>query len=137
MRHIEQDMAWPDPVPCRPENPVQGIRECVALRTGTLCPWLQVNYCGVRLGDMQDAFEALGLDDHGWVLEDDVDAADLREAVDDLETALDGARRRASDCPDEAASVRWLLKLLRGSVEHGCGLSGRFTERLDRPKDRY
>ncbi len=81
MRRIEDDMAWPDPVPCRPENPVQGIRQCVALRTGTLCPWLHVNYCGVRLGDMQEAFETLGLDEHIWLLEDDVDAADLGDGL--------------------------------------------------------
>ena len=27
---MERHLIWPDPVPCRPENPVQGIRTCVA-----------------------------------------------------------------------------------------------------------
>ena len=137
MRHIEDDMAWPDPVPCRPENAVQGIRQCVALRTGTLCPWLHVNYCGVRLGDMQEAFEALGLDEHLWLLEDDVDAADLGDGLADLEAALQENREGAERYADEVASVRWFVKLLRGTVRHGCGLSSRFGERLETRHDRY
>jgi len=137
MRHIEENMAWPDPVPCRPENPVQGIRQCVALRTGTLCPWLHVNYCGVRLGDMQEALEALGLDEHVWLLEDDVDAADLGDGLAELEDSLQRVREGAGGYYDELASVQWFVKLLRETVGHGCGLSSRFGERLDTRHDRY
>ncbi|MGQ9572234.1 MAG: hypothetical protein ACUVV3_03480 [Dehalococcoidia bacterium] len=137
MRHIEENMAWPDPVPCRPENPVQGIRQCVALRTGTLCPWLHVNYCGVRLGDMQEAFEALRLDEHLWLLEDDVDAADLGDGLAELEAALQENRGGAGDYSEELASVRWFVKILREAARHGCGLSSRFGERLETRHDRY
>ncbi len=137
MRRSEDDMAWPDPVPCRPENPVQGIRQCVALRTNSLCPWLHVNYCGVRLGDMQEACEALGLDEHLWLLEDDVDEADLGDGRAELEAALRDDRVGAERYADEVASVRWFVKLLRGAVRYGCGLSSRFGERLETRHDRY
>jgi hypothetical protein len=130
-------MAWPDPVPCRPENPVQGIRECVALRTGTLCPWLHINYCGVRLGDMQEAFESLGFDEHLWLLEDDVDAADLVDALAELKASLQKVRVGADRYADELGSVQWFVKLLREAAHHGCGLSSRFGERLETRHDRY
>jgi len=137
MRHIEEEMIWPDPVPCRPENPVQGIRQCVALRTATVCPWLHVNYCGVRLGDMQEAFEALGLDEHLWLLEDDVDAADMGDGLTELEAALQEVGEGAGHYDEELASVRWFVKLLRKAVRNGCGLSSRFDERLESRHDRY
>jgi hypothetical protein len=136
-RGTEADLIWPDPVPCRPENPVQGIRQCQALRTGTLCPWLHVRYCGVRAGDMADALETLGLDEFDWLLEDDVDASDVETAADELADALNRKRRPSSTRLEDAlVNVRWFVRLLRASSRFGCGLSNRFAERLD-SKDRY
>jgi hypothetical protein len=130
------DLIWPDPVPCRPENPVQGIRQCQALRTGTLCPWLRVRYCGVRSGDMSDALEALGLDEFTWLLEDDVEPDDLATAAIELNDAIAEQHRSSARLEEAMQNVRWFARLLRAASRLGCGLSGRFAERLD-TKDRY
>lgn len=132
---MAENLMWPDPVPCRPENPVQGIRQCEALRTGTKCRWLNVDYCGVNTETMTAALETLGLDDFTWLLEDDVDSDDLAEAVGDLADALSGLSGPSARS-EAAGSVRWLLGLLKLSTKHGCGLSGRFNERVG-TKDRY
>ena len=130
---MEQLIIWPDPVPCRPENPVQGIKRCVALETNSKCPWLNVDYCGIRAEDMADALNELGLDDLTWVVDDDLDPGDVAEAALQVRRAIDG---HGSDRSGEAISVRWLANLLERVRQHGAGLSSRFAERLD-SRDRY
>ena len=78
---MEQLIIWPDPVPCRPENPVQGINRCVALENNTKCPWLNVDYCGIRAEDMADALNEIGLDELTWVVDDDLDPSDVAAAA--------------------------------------------------------
>lgn len=90
---MEQLLIWPDPVPCRPENPLQGIRHCVALETNSKCPWLDVNYCGIRVEDMGDALSDLDLDHLSWVLEDDLDPDDIAEAAVEVRKAINRARQ--------------------------------------------
>lgn len=137
MASRSSELVWPDPVPCRPENPVQGIRRCVARETGKLCPWVGVKYCGLRVDDMVDALAMLGLDDEfGWLLEDDVEADELAEAAETLAAAIDGYRPTSRKTEQAIGSVRWFARLLRAAKRHGCGLSGRFAERLDLA-DRY
>jgi hypothetical protein len=85
---------------------------------------------------MVDALETLQLEEFTWLLEDDVDADDLRDAAAELEEAL-GERAVCSEAEHEAlTSVRWLVRLIRQADQYGFGLSGRFAERLD-TKDRY
>ena len=69
-RMVDQLIIWPDPVPCRPENPVQGINRCVALETNIKCPWLDVDYCGIRAEDMADSLSELGLGHLSWVVDE-------------------------------------------------------------------
>ncbi len=114
---------------------MQGIRQCEALRTGTKCRWLHVDYCAINTETMMEAFETLGLEEFTWLVEDDVDPDDLSDAVEDLAAAVSELSRRGSQ-NDAMASVRWLLGLLRFAAQHGCGLSGRFGERVA-SKDRY
>lgn len=133
---MSESLVWPDPVPCRSENPVQGIRQCEARRTSTRCRWLKVESCEVRVDDMLDALELLGLAEFTWLLEDDVDADDLPEAADDLSDALNSVTAGTRREREALASVRWFLGLLKSITMYGCGLSGRFAERLS-GKDRY
>ena len=130
---VDPSLIWPDPVPCRPENPVQGIRNCVARLTNSPCPWLNVDYCGVRVDEMSDAFDELGLDDLNWILEDDLDPDDVAEAAVAVRTALG---ERAAGHSGAAIPVRWLANLLDAVRDHGAGLSNRFAERID-SCDRY
>lgn len=130
---MDQLTIWPDPVPCRPENPVQGIKRCVALETNSQCPWLAVDYCGIRAEDMADALVDLGLDHLTWVVDDDLDADDVAEAATEVRKAID---ERRADRSGAAVSVRWLANLLERVEGHGAGLSSRFAERLD-SRDRY
>ena len=130
---MEQQLIWPDPVPCLPENPVQGIRRCVARETNSKCPWLDVDYCGIRAEDMGEALDELGLAELGWILEDDLDADEVAEAARALREALGGSGARRGDA---AAAVRWLANLLDRMRGHGAGLSGRFAETVDL-RDRY
>lgn len=132
----EGEIVWPDPVPCRPENPVQGIRTCEALRTGQPCPWLRVRYCGVRADDMASSLETLELEEFAWLFEDDVDADDLQEAADELQRELRALDTASSQEYQALGRVRWLVRLIGQSERYGFGLSGRFAERLD-TKDRY
>ena len=130
---MERPLVWPDPVPCRPENPVQGIRTCVARQQNIQCPWLKVNYCGVSTDDMSDALEELGLNDLNWVLEDELDPDDVAEAATDLRKALDN---RVVEGGDAAIAVRWFASFLNAVQSHGAGLTDRFAERIDL-RDRY
>ena len=130
---MEQQLIWPDPVPCLPENPVQGIRRCVAREKNINCPWLHVAYCGIRADDMGDALDELGLGELGWILEDDLGADDVAEAAREVRGALGGIGGRHDDA---ASAVRWLANLLDRVREYGAGLSGRFAETLD-TRDRY
>ena len=130
---MERPLIWPDPVPCRPENPVHGIRTCVALQKNIKCPWLNVNYCGVSTDDMSDALEELGLNDLNWVLEDELDPDDVAEAAIDLHKALD---KRAPERGEAAIAVRWFANFLDAVRDHGAGLTDRFAERIDL-RDRY
>ena len=130
---MEQQLIWPDPVPCLPENPVQGIRRCVAREKNIECPWLHVAYCGIRAEDMGDALDALGLGELSWILEDDLGPDDVAEAARTLREALGGIGGRHDDA---VGTVRWLAGLLDRVREYGAGLSGRFAERLD-TRDRY
>lgn len=130
---MDQLIIWPDPVPCRPENPVQGIKRCVALETNSKCPWLGVDYCGIRADDMADALADLQLDRLSWVIEDDLDPSDVAEAAAEVRQAITA---RGHDRSPGAVSIRWLASLLERVHDHGAGLSSRFAERLD-SKDRY
>ena len=130
---MERPLIWPDPVPCRPENPVHGIRTCVARQKNIKCPWLNVNYCGVSTDDMSDALEELGLNDLNWVLEDELDPDDVAEAAIDLHKALD---KRAPERGEAAIAVRWFANFLDTVRDHGAGLTDRFAERVDL-RDRY
>ena len=130
---MEQLIIWPDPVPCRPENPVQGINRCVALENNTKCPWLNVDYCGIRAEDMADALNEIGLDELTWVVDDDLDPSDVAAAALEVRRAID---ERRSDRSAEAVSVRWLANLLERVGQHGSGLSSRFAERIE-SRDRY
>ena len=130
---MERSLIWPDPVPCRPENPVQGIRTCVARQQNIKCPWLQINYCGVNTDDMSDALDALGLEDLNWVLEDDLIRTTWPRAATEIRAAL----RKDPDNHSEAAiAVRWFANFLDSVQDHGGGLTDRFAERLD-SRDRY
>ena len=130
---MDQLVIWPDPVPCRPENPVQGISRCVALENNSKCPWLNVDYCGIRAEDMADALNDLRLDELTWVVDDDLDPSDVAAAALEVRRAID---ERRSDRSAEAVSVRWLANLLERVREHGAGLSSRFAERIH-SRDRY
>ena len=130
---MEQQLIWPDPVPCLPENPVQGIRRCEALAKNIKCRWLGVAYCGIRADDIGEALDELGLGELSWILEDDLDADEVAEAARALREALAGIDGRRDDA---ASAVRWLADLLDRMCEHGTGLSGRFAETVDL-KDRY
>ncbi len=130
---MEQQTIWPDPVPCLPANPVQGIRRCEALAKNIECRWLGVAYCGIRAEDMGDALDELGLGELSWIIEDDLDAGDVAEAARALREALGGIGGRHDDA---ASAVRWLAGLLDRVREYGAGLSSRFAERLD-TKERY
>ena len=130
---MDQLVIWPDPVPCRPENPVQGISRCVALENNSKCPWLNVDYCGIRAEDMADALNDLRLDELTWVVDDDLDPSDVAAAALEVRRAID---ERRSDRSAEAVSVRWLANLLERVREHGAGLSSRFAERIN-SRDRY
>ena len=126
-------LIWPDPVPCRPENPVQGIRRCVAQEQNILCPWLNVSYCGVDTDDMSDALDELGLGTLSWIFEDDLDPDDVAEAAVEIRKALRIHRANSSEA---AIAVRWLANFLDAVQEHGSGLTDRFDERID-SRDRY
>ena len=130
---MEQQLIWPDPVPCLPENPVQGIRRCVAREKSIECPWLHVAYCGIRAEDMGDALDEMGLGELDWILDDDLEADEVAEAARALHEALGGIGERRDDA---ASAVRWLAGLLDRVREYGAGLSSRFAERLD-TRDRY
>ena len=130
---MERPLIWPDPVPCRPENPVQGIRTCMALQKGIKCPWLNVNYCGVSTDDMSDALEELGLNDLTWILEDELERDDVAEAAVDVRNAIG---KLAVDDSDAAIAVRWFANFLDSVRHHGAGLTDRFAERIDL-RDRY
>ena len=130
---MERPLIWPDPVPCRPENPVQGIRTCVARQQNIKCPWLQINYCGVNTDDMSDALDELGLEDLNWVLEDDLDPDDVAEAAVEVRRALG---KRPDDHSEAAIAVRWFANYLDSVRDHGGGLTDRFAERIDL-RDRY
>src|SRR5712692_8541182 len=106
---MADNLVWPDPVPCRPENPVQGIRQCEALRTGTNCRWLGIRYCGVRVDDMQEALEVLGLDNFSWLLEEDATAEDIQEAESELRGELLALRAENAKEEKALASVRWFV----------------------------
>ena len=125
---MKRPIIWPDPVPCRPENPVQGIRTCVARQRNILCPWLKVNYCGVDTDDMSDALEEMGLSDLNWILEDELDPDEVSEAAVTLRRALS---KRMSEVGDAAIAVCWFAILLEAVRDHGGGLTGRFAERID------
>ena len=112
---------------------MHGIRNCVALLTNSKCPWLNVDYCGIRADDMSDALHELGLDDLNWILEDDLDPEDVAEAAVEVRKAL---RERAAERSQAAVAVRWLANLLDAVHEQDAGLSSRFAERLD-SRDRY
>ena len=103
---MERTLVWPDPVPCRPENPVHGIRTCVARQQNIKCPWLKGDYCGVNTDDMSDALEELGPNDLNWVLEDELDPDDVAEAAIDLRKALSKGTHERSDA---AIAVRWFV----------------------------
>ena len=120
---MDRPLIWPDPVPCRPENPVQGIRTCVALQKNIKCPWLKVNYCGVNTDDMTDALDELGLNDLTWVLEDELEPDDVAEAAVDVRNAIG---KRAYEDSDAAIAVRWLANFLDSVRDHGAGLTERF-----------
>ena len=100
---MERPLIWPDPVPCRPENPVHGIRTCVARQKNIKCPWLKVDYCGVSTDDMSDALDELGLSDLNWVLEDELDEDDVAEAAIALREALSNALPSATTLPSPFA----------------------------------
>ncbi len=131
---MERPLIWPDPVPCRPENPVQGIRTCVARQQNIKCPWLNVDYCGVSTDDMSDALEELGLYDLNWVFEDELDADDVAEAATELRKAME---KRSVGRGDAAIAVRWFANYLDTLRDHGAGLTDRFAERIDQRRDRY
>ena len=120
-------------MPCRPENPVQGIRTCVARQKNIKCPWLKVDYCGVSTDDMSDALDELGLNDLNWVLEDELEPDDVAEAAGDVRKALG---KRAAERSDSIIAVRWFANFLDSVRDHGGGLTDRFAERLDL-RDRY
>ena len=126
-------LVWPDPVPCRPENPVQGIRRCVAREQNILCPWLNVSYCGVDTDDMSDSLDDLGLGALSWIFEDELDSDDVAEAAAEVRKAL---RKHRSSSSEAAIAVRWFANFLDVVEEHGCGLTDRFAERIDL-RDRY
>ena len=130
---MEQQLIWPDPVPCLPVNPVQGIRRCEALAKNIECRWLGVDYCGIRADDMGDALDELGLGELSWIIDDDLGPDDVAEAARALREALGEIGGRGGDA---ASAVRWLAGLLDRVREYGAGLSGRFAERLD-TRDRY
>lgn len=130
---MERSLIWPDPVPCRPENPVQGIRACVALQKKIKCPWLNVNYCGVSTDDMIDALDELGLHSLSWILEDELEPDDVAEAATEVRKALD---KLPADRSDAAIAVRWFANFLDSVRSHGGGLTDRFAERIDL-RDRY
>ena len=130
---MERPLIWPDPVPCRPENPVQGIRTCVARQKNIKCPWLKVDYCGVRTDDMSDALDEMDLNDLNWVLEDELEPGDVAEAAIDVRKALG---KRASEHSEAAIAVRWFATFLDSVRDHGGGLTDRFAERIDL-QDRY
>ena len=130
---MERSLIWPDPVPCRPENPVQGIRTCVARQQNIKCPWLKVNYCGVNTDDMSDALEDLCLESLNWIFEDDLDPDDVVEASTEVRRAL---RKHTGDHSQAAIAVRWFANFLDSVQNHGGGLTDRFGERVDR-RDRY
>ena len=130
---MERPLIWPDPVPCRPENPVHGIRTCVARQKNIKCPWLKVDYCGVSTDDMSDALDELGLSDLNWVLEDELDEDDVAEAAIALREALS---KRTAERNDAAIAVRWFANFLHAVRGHGGGLTDRFAERIDL-RDRY
>ena len=131
---MEPTFVWPDPVPCHPENPIQGIRTCIARRKNIKCPWLKVDYCGVSTDDMSDALEELGLHDLSWVFEDEIDADDVAEAATDLRKEIE---KRPPGHGDAAIAVRWFANYLDALRDHGAGLTDRFAERIDRRRDRY
>ena len=133
LAYMDQLTIWPDPVPCRPENPVQGINRCVALETNSQCPWLAVDYCAIRAEDMADALTELGLHHLTWVVDDDLDPDDVAEAATEVRKAIN---ERSADRSGAAVSVRWLANLLERIQRHGAGLSSRFAERID-SRDRY
>ena len=126
-------LIWPDPVPCRPENPVQGIRRCIAREQNILCPWLKVSYCGVDTDDMSDALDELGLGALSWIFEDELDPDDVAEAAAEVRKAL---RKHRSNSSEAAIAIRWFANFLDVVEEHGCGLTDRFAERIDL-RDRY
>ena len=130
---MERHLIWPDPVPCCPENPVHGIRTCVARRKNIKCPWLKVNYCAVNADDMSDALEGMGLTDLNWILEDDLDPDEVAEAAIGLRDALSN---RLAERSDAAIAVRWFASFLEAVRGHGGGLTDRFAERID-SRDRY
>ena len=133
---MEQPVVWPDPVPCLPENPLQGIRRCYARANGCKCPWLGVDYCGIRADDMEAALGEAGFGGLSWIVEDDLEPDDVAEAAGELRKALGARGCPRGDAEGAEAAVRWLAGLLERVRAHGAGLSGRFAERLDL-KDRY
>ena len=130
---MDRHLIWPDPVPCRPENPVHGIRTCVAQQQNINCPWLKVNYCGVSPDDMSDALYELGMEELNWVLEDDLDPDDVAEAAIALRNVLGN---RTHERGEAAIAIRWFVNFLEAVQDHGGGLTDRFAERLNL-KDRY
>ena len=112
---------------------MQGINRCVALETNSKCPWLNVDYCGIRAEDMADALNELGLEDLTWVVDDDLDSNDVATAATEIRRAID---ERRADRSAAAVSVRWLANLLEQVRGHGAGLSSRFAERIN-SRDRY
>ena len=126
-------LIWPDPVPCRPENPVQGIRRCVAREQNILCSWLDVSYRGVDTDDMSDALDKLGLGTLSRIFEDELDPDDVAEAAVEVRKAL---RKHRANSSETAIAVRWLANYLDAVQEHSSGLTDRFAERID-SRDRY
>jgi hypothetical protein len=96
-----------------------------------------VKYCGVDVGEMLDVMELLGLREFSWLLEDDVDPDELADVLPDLAQASKNVpptvrSRYAQQC----GLLEWFRGLLERAVERGCGLTNRFSERLEL-KDRY
>ena len=63
---------------------------------------MKVDYCGVSTDDMSDALDELGLHDLNWVLEDELAADDVAEALIDLRKALGN---RATEHGEAAIAV--------------------------------
>ena len=129
---VKRMLIWPDPVPCRPENPVQGIWTCVAQQKNIKCACLRVN-CGVSTDDMSEAPGELSLDDLNWILEDELDQDDAAEVATEVRKARG---ERAADRSEAASAIRLFADFLDLVQNYGEGLTSRFVERIDL-RDRY